>query len=104
VILPGVATAIPFADPGATRDAGAGVNANGERTGATLGGFGAMQQGIPTTSTSVSTPLLDATTRSATAREINRRNRGQSGTVHGIAPRTDNDRTDQMPDDRIIRY
>jgi len=28
----------------------------------------------------------------------------RSGRVYGIAPRTENDRTSQMPDDPIIRY
>ncbi len=50
------------------------------------------------------TPIYDMATRSAAAREANRRARGDTPRIIGIAPRTENDRTDQIPDDRIIRY
>jgi len=50
------------------------------------------------------TPLLDQVTRNEQAREMRRRAEGREPRVIGIAPRTDVDRTDQMPDDRIIRY
>jgi hypothetical protein len=74
-----------------------GVSVNVERTGATL------TSAAPTT-TVITTPLLDAATRDVEARTLRQRARGEQPRVIGIAPRTDNDRTDQMPDDRIIRY
>ncbi|MDQ3024949.1 MAG: hypothetical protein M3R58_00380 [Pseudomonadota bacterium] len=52
----------------------------------------------------LSTPLLDQTTREAQARETRRRNAKQEPRIIGIAPNTDRDLTNQMPDDRIIRY
>ena len=56
------------------------------------------------TAATVRTPLLDQVTRSETARAMRQRERGTTPRVIGIAPRTDNDRTDQMPDDPVIRY
>ena len=50
------------------------------------------------------TPLLDQATRNAQQRLARERATGQAPRVIGIAPRTDADRTDQMPDDPIIRY
>ena len=50
------------------------------------------------------TPTYDMVTRAVAARDLNRRARGQTPRIYGIAPRTNNDRTDQMPDDPIIRY
>lgn len=50
------------------------------------------------------TPLLNEATRKAQAREEARRASGRESRVFGIAPRTDADKTDQMPDDRVIRY
>jgi hypothetical protein len=50
------------------------------------------------------TPLLDQVTRTETAKQARRRAEGREPRVIGIAPRTDVDRTDQMPDDPIIRY
>ncbi len=50
------------------------------------------------------TPLLDQTTRDAQARETRRRNSKQEPRIIGIAPNTERDLTNQMPDDRIIRY
>ena len=50
------------------------------------------------------TPLLDQATRNAEQREAHRRASGNSPRIIGIAPRTDVDRTDEMPDDPIIRY
>ena len=50
------------------------------------------------------TPLLDQATRNAEQREAHRRASGNSPRIIGIAPRTDADRTDEMPDDPIIRY
>lgn len=54
--------------------------------------------------TIINTPLLDQAARDGRAKEAARRARGQEPRVYGIAPRTDNDLTWQMPDDRIIRY
>jgi hypothetical protein len=50
------------------------------------------------------TPLLDRATRNAEQREAHRRASGNPPRIIGIAPRTDADRTDEMPDDPIIRY
>lgn len=50
------------------------------------------------------TPLLDQATRRAEQREASRRATGNPPRIIGIAPRTDVDRTDEMPDDPIIRY
>jgi hypothetical protein len=50
------------------------------------------------------TPLFDQAAREGRAKEARRRARGEEPRVYGIAPRTDNDLTWQMPDDRIIRY
>ena len=52
----------------------------------------------------LSTPLLDQATREAQARETRRRNAKDEPRIIGIAPNTDRDLTNQMPDDRIIRY
>jgi hypothetical protein len=50
------------------------------------------------------TPIFDAVARDGLAKERARRARGQEPRIIGIAPRTDVDRTHQMPDDPIIRY
>ena len=42
--------------------------------------------------------------RAGMAKALNRRAKGQAPRIIGIAPRTDVDRTDQMPDDPVIRY
>lgn len=47
------------------------------------------------------TPVFDDAARRG-MEQVQRQAR--SGRVYGQAPRTDNDRTDQMPDDPIIRY
>jgi len=57
-----------------------------------------------TTTTVIDTPLFDQAAREGLARERARRARGDEPRVYGIAPRTENDLTWQMPDDRIIRY
>lgn len=88
-------------DYGAMADAGSGVNANGERV-ASLGGAGAPVGTANTARTP--TPTFDMAARAGMAKELNRRARGQSPRIYGIAPRTDADRTDQMPDDPVIRY
>ena len=54
--------------------------------------------------TIINTPLLDQAAREGRAKEARRRPRGEEPRVYGIAPRTDNDLTWQMPDDRVIRY
>lgn len=50
------------------------------------------------------TPLLDQATRNAEQRLARERATGRTPRVIGIAPNTNADRTDQMPDDPIIRY
>ena len=50
------------------------------------------------------TPLLDQATRNAEQRDARRRASGNPPRIIGIAPRTNVDRTDEMPDDPIIRY
>jgi hypothetical protein len=54
--------------------------------------------------TILNTPTFDQAAREGRAKEARRRARGEEPRVYGIAPRTDNDLTWQMPDDRIIRY
>jgi len=50
------------------------------------------------------TPIFDEVAREGRAKERARRARGDEPRIIGIAPRTDVDRTHQMPDDPIIRY
>jgi len=50
------------------------------------------------------TPLLDQATRNAEQRLARERATGRTPRVIGIAPNTNADRTDEMPDDPIIRY
>jgi len=52
----------------------------------------------------VRTPLLDEAARNVQARDARRKATGTQPRVIGIAPRTDRDLTDQMPDDPIVRY
>lgn len=99
VVLGGVAT-VPALDPGQQ------VDANGERV-VSLGGVGSTRAVAVVPSApqpSAQTPIYDMATRAATARDASRRARGDTPRIFGIAPRTENDRTDQIPDDRIIRY
>jgi hypothetical protein len=49
-------------------------------------------------------PLLDQATRQEQQKEARRRAEGREPRIVGIAPRTDVDRTNEMPDDPIIRY
>ena len=56
------------------------------------------------TTASTPTPLLNEVTRSELGQEARARARRHTPRVIGIAPRTDADRTDEMPDDPIIRY
>jgi hypothetical protein len=49
------------------------------------------------------TPTLDAATQAA-QRRLGAKTARQQQQVFSVAPRTNNDRTDQMPDDPIIRY
>jgi hypothetical protein len=56
------------------------------------------------TYTILNTPNFDQAAREGREKEARRRARGEEPRVYGIAPRTDNDLTWQMPDDRIIRY
>ena len=55
-------------------------------------------------SATTSTPLLNAVTAQEVRKEQRQRASGSEPRVIGIAPRTNADRTDQMPDDPIIRY
>ena len=50
------------------------------------------------------TPLLDQATINAERQDERRRASGEQPRIIGIAPRTNADRTDEMPDDPIIRY
>ena len=59
---------------------------------------------LTTGNTVYTLPLYDATTKTATARELRRRATKQEPRIIGLAPRTDKDLTYQMPNDRIIRY
>jgi len=72
--------------------------------GTAMGGTAvAISPRLPASSGSA-TPLLDQATRNAAQREERRRASGNPPRIIGIAPRTDADRTDEMPDDPIIRY
>lgn len=88
----GTATVVPGA---------AGTDVNGQRSGNPSGnGAGSMQS----STTIIATPTLDRTVRQAQAREQRRRAAGDEPRIIGIAPNTERDLTDQLPDDRIIRY
>jgi hypothetical protein len=50
------------------------------------------------------TPLLNQVTATEINKEQRQRAEGRTPRVIGIAPRTNVDRTSQMPDDPIIRY
>jgi len=78
-----------------------GVNVVGERVPLQVANGGAQQS--PSFSI-INTPTFDQAAREGRAKENARRARGQEPRVYGIAPRTENDLTWQMPDDRIIRY
>jgi len=85
-------------------DVGGGVVGGGFYGGgnAAIGGSAiAIAPPAPATSP---TPLLDQVTRTEAVKQARRRAEGREPRVIGIAPRTDVDRTDQMPDDPIIRY
>lgn len=76
----------------------------GGGAGTALGGTAvAISPGLPASSGSA-TPLLDQATRNAAQRDERRRATGNEPRIIGIAPRTNVDRTDEMPDDPIIRY
>ena len=49
------------------------------------------------------TPLFDDAARRGSA-QVKRQTLERSSPVDAMAPRTNNDRTSQMPDDPIIRY
>ena len=77
----------------------AAVDVNGQRVGSAGAGPGPAASQV----TVLTTPTLDATVRDARDRMARQAAEGQPRII-GIAPRTDADLTDQMPDDRIIRY
>ena len=80
----------------------AGVNVVGERVPALASDTAAA---APSPSfTIINTPTFDQAAREGRAKEQQRKARGQEPRVYGIAPRTENDLTWQMPDDKIIRY
>ncbi len=85
---------VPGATGVSTSENGTTVNVNPSQAGST----------VLTLPASTPTPLLNETARRAQAREENRRASGREPRVIGIAPRTNADKTDQMPDDRVIRY
>ena len=80
---------------------GTGVNVVGERVPVQSGA--AVQQQSPSFSI-INTPTFDQAAREGRAKEQARKARGIEPRVYGIAPRTENDLTHQMPDDKIIRY
>jgi hypothetical protein len=76
------------------------MNANGERmVPAPSAAANANQAAAP-----APTPLFELAARQGMAKEARRKARGEEPRVYGIAPRTDRDLTNQMPDDPIIRY
>ena len=79
---------------------GTGVNVVGERIPAQNG----AQQSFSIINAPTPTPTFDQAARDGRAKEQARKARGQEPRVYGIAPRTENDLTHQMPDDKIIRY
>jgi hypothetical protein len=72
------------------------IGANGERT-----PVSPVANALPAQAAATPTPELDAATRAAAARERAKVARKQQ-LMHSITPRTNVDRTDQMPDDPII--
>lgn len=93
---------------------GAGAVAPVDVIGGVSGGYAApaysggnttiVAPGRPLVNGAAATPLLDQATRNAQRRIERERATGRTPRVIGIAPRTDADRTDEMPDDPIIRY
>ena len=92
VIVPGVS-----GYTGGMGDA-SGLNVNGERVG--NGGADFRTAANVTTPT----PLFNQAAARGAARDAARRARGDTPRIIGLAPRTDRDLTNQMPDDPIIRY
>ena len=82
----------------------AGVNVVGERVPAPANGAAAPSPSFSIVNPPSSTPIFDQAARDGRAKEQQRKARGQEPRVYGIAPRTENDLTWQMPDDKIIRY
>ena len=82
-----------------------GAVVGGAGGGTSMGGTAiALTPGRALASGRSTTPLLDQATRNAEQRLARERASGRTPRVIGIAPRTDADRTDEMPDDPIIRY
>lgn len=95
-------TGMPFGTA-AVVPGGAGTDINGQRAGnPSENGGGFAQAQAP--ATAIATPMLDESVRRAQARMQRDRATGRTPRIIGIAPNTDRDLTDQMPDDRIIRY
>ncbi|HET7546677.1 MAG TPA: hypothetical protein VFJ86_02850 [Usitatibacter sp.] len=72
--------------------------------GGSIGGSAVAIAPAPRGSAANATPLLDQATRRAEQRMQRERAAGAAPRIIGIAPRTNVDRTDEMPDDPIIRY
>ena len=80
---------------------GGGGVAYGISPAASSGGSVNTTIAVPATT---NTPLLNQVTRTEIAKQEQQRAEGRTPRVIGIAPRTNVDRTNQMPDDPIIRY
>ena len=118
--LEGGSTFSPFGtnpnNPNTTAGAGTAAGAAGTAVPAEVvgagGGFYGAGTAVGGTAVAISpgrpaasgTPLLDQATIEAQRREESRRASGEQPRIIGIAPRTNADRTDEMPDDPIIRY
>jgi hypothetical protein len=89
----GVATIVPEGTVSVIGTGGAGTG---------IPASAVQQQPAPASPTS--TPLFDQVAREGLAKDQRRRARGEEPRIIGIAPRTENDLSHQLPDDRIIRY
>lgn len=97
-----VGTGPAVTNPDGTVLGTAGVNVVGERTQAATNGAAAPTPSF--SNSNVRTPIFDQAARDGRAKDQQRRARGEEPRVYGIAPRTENDLTWQMPDDKVIRY
>ena len=93
---PGAAAAVPLETVPAATGSVEVVNANGERL-----AVNTIAATLPEPAATTPTPQLDAATRAAGQRLRAKTARKQQ-LMHSIVPRTNNDRTDQMPDDPIV--
>jgi hypothetical protein len=95
---------LPLDVTGAGGFIGGGVAYGGGGGGAATPTYSASTNSTVAVPATTPTPLLNQVTNNEINREVRERQQGRTPRVIGIAPRTNVDRTAQMPDDPIIRY